>query len=190
MSGLSFLIRALAGSMAGQLFVRGYDRIRAGLGFNKTARQFGAFPIDPYSHTSAFGGARQPGMTGQVKEQILTRFGELGVSVRDGVVHIAPRLLRRREFLQAPAEWHYVPIDGRRRSLQLSAGSLAFTLCQVPVIYQLSEGQTRTIMTYADGIHREVFGERLNETVSSLLFNRSGSIDRIDVALPASQIRD
>ena len=30
-----------------------YDRIRAGLGFNKTARQFGAFPINPYSHTSA-----------------------------------------------------------------------------------------------------------------------------------------
>jgi hypothetical protein len=44
-------------------------------------------------------GAQQPGMTGQVKEEVITRFSELGISVRDGVVNIHPTLLRKQEFL-------------------------------------------------------------------------------------------
>ena len=66
-----------------------YHDIRDGLGFRKDARLQGAFPTDPYSHTPRHLGAQQPGMTGQVKEQVLTRFGELGVEVLDG-----PRPLR------------------------------------------------------------------------------------------------
>ena len=34
-------------------------------------------------------------MTGQVKEEILTRFGELGIRVRNGAASIRPYLLRR-----------------------------------------------------------------------------------------------
>ena len=45
-----------------------YYRVRAGLGYEKTVSQYGAFPTDPYSHTPSAGGAKQPGMTGQVKE--------------------------------------------------------------------------------------------------------------------------
>ena len=58
-----------------------YYRVREGIGFNKTPAEYGAFPTDPYSHTPGHGGAQQPGMTGQVKEEILSRFGELGVRV-------------------------------------------------------------------------------------------------------------
>ena len=46
---------------------------------------YGAFPTDPYSHTPAGKGAQQPGMTGQVKEDVISRFGELGVEVKNGV---------------------------------------------------------------------------------------------------------
>ena len=60
--------------------VRLYDRVRDGLGFNRSAAQYGAFPTDPYSHTPAHAGAQQPGMTGQVKEELLTRWAELGRS--------------------------------------------------------------------------------------------------------------
>ncbi len=52
-----------------------YERIRGGLGFNKTATEYGAFPTDPYSHTPAHAGAQQPGMTGQVKEELLDQVG-------------------------------------------------------------------------------------------------------------------
>jgi hypothetical protein len=56
-----------------------YRRVRNGLGYRKSAADYGAFPADPYSHTPGEGGAQQPGMTGQVKEEILTRWGELGL---------------------------------------------------------------------------------------------------------------
>jgi len=69
---------------------RDYYRIRGGLGVEKSVRDYGAFPTDPYSHTPRHAGAQQPGMTGQVKEEILTRFGELGVHVQDGIVGFDP----------------------------------------------------------------------------------------------------
>jgi hypothetical protein len=58
-----------------------YYRVREGLGFNKTPDEYGAFPTDPYSNTPKHARAQQPGMTGLVKEEVLTRFGELGVRV-------------------------------------------------------------------------------------------------------------
>ena len=72
---------------------RFYRRVRDGLGYRKTAAAYGAFPADPYSHTAGEGGAQQPGMTGQVKEEILTRWGELGLWMRDGQVLFRPVLL-------------------------------------------------------------------------------------------------
>ena len=56
-----------------------------GIGAHKSPVNYGAFPSDPYSHTPAGKGAQQPGMTGQVKEDILSRFGELGLRVKEAV---------------------------------------------------------------------------------------------------------
>ncbi|MCW1889108.1 hypothetical protein OK016_02310 [Vibrio chagasii] len=49
--------------------------MRAGIGFNKTPENHGAFPTDPYSHTPKASGAQQPGMTGQVGREVIARFG-------------------------------------------------------------------------------------------------------------------
>ena len=62
-----------------------YFDIRAGIGFNKTPDNYGAFPTDPY-HTPGFAGAKQPGMTGQVKEEVITRLMELGLTVSGGAI--------------------------------------------------------------------------------------------------------
>lgn len=48
-----------------------YHDITEGIGAHMTPEQYGAFPFDAYSHTPANAGAQQPGMTGQVKEDIL-----------------------------------------------------------------------------------------------------------------------
>lgn len=61
-----------------------YGEVRNGLGFCKTPAEYGAFPADPYSHTPWHSGAQQPGMTGQVKEEIITRRTEWGVRVEGG----------------------------------------------------------------------------------------------------------
>ena len=76
-----------------------YHEILEGTGIHKTAREYGAVPTDAYSHTPWGKGARQPGMTGQVKEDIICRFGELGVRVREGRISIDPTLLSDSEFL-------------------------------------------------------------------------------------------
>jgi len=65
-----------------------YYEINEGIGVHKSPELYGAFPTDPYSNTPRHTGAQQPGMTGQVKEEILSRFGELGVRVSDGRVKL------------------------------------------------------------------------------------------------------
>lgn len=56
-----------------------YYEIRDGIEIHKSPKLYGAFPTDPHSHTPGFTGAQQPGMTGQVKEDIISRLGEMGV---------------------------------------------------------------------------------------------------------------
>jgi hypothetical protein len=102
-----------------------YRRVRDGLGYRKTAAEYGAFPADPYSHTAGEGGAQQPGMTGQVKEEILTRWGELGLRFEAGQIRFDPVLLD-------PAE---VPPDG----------ALSFTLARVP--YRIRRGLATRVRT-------------------------------------------
>ena len=67
-----------------------------GLAITRRPEVYGAFPMDPYSHTPAQGGARQPGLTGQVKEDFLCRMGELGVLVKNGEILSVPAFCDRR----------------------------------------------------------------------------------------------
>jgi hypothetical protein len=157
--------------------------IRAGMGgAEKSPAGWGAFPLDPYSHTPAHGGARQPGMTGQVKEEILIRLGELGVVVRAGRVSFRPRLLRRAELLHEPAVFEPIGVDGRHQRIPLAAGDLAFTLCQVPIVYHRA-GAPTVAVTLADGSVRETAGDTLDEALSAELFERTGRIVRVDVGI-------
>jgi hypothetical protein len=109
-----------------------YYRVRFGIGFNKSPAEYGAFPTDPYSHSPRHAGAKQPGMTGQVKEEVLTRFGELGVRVRDGAISIEPALLRAREFCVESRSFWYLDVDNNWQELTLPASSLAFTDLNLP----------------------------------------------------------
>ena len=159
-----------------------YDDVRAGLGFNKTPQEYGAFPTDAYSHTPGFAGARQPGMTGQVKEQLITRLGEFGLSVQDGRIVFDPVLLRQSEFLGATEVFEYTALDGTRRTLELEQGTLAFTHCQVPIVYRLAEHETITV-SRSDGTTRELEGRALDRDTSREIFTRSGTVVRVDVHL-------
>ncbi len=163
-----------------------YADIRAGLGFNKTPAVYGAFPCDPYSHTPGHAGAQQPGMTGQVKEEILTRWGELGVHVERGGVEFRPFLLRAGEFTVAPQPFRFTDSAGRDQVLELPAGALGFTFCGVPVIYRQTAGATRTALAFADGATREIAGARLDVATSAALFGRTGQLARIEVSLGES----
>ncbi|MEI6225422.1 MAG: hypothetical protein WCS72_11740 [Deltaproteobacteria bacterium] len=158
-----------------------YHAIRSGVaGLEKTPAVYGAFPLDPYSHTPAHAGAQQPGMTGEVKEEILTRVGELGARVREGRLQFRPLLLRRSEFLRSPAVFEPWDVDGKRVTVPLARGTLAFTYCQVPVVYHLSR-EPGIELTWADGTVTRVAGDTLDREASTSIFERSGRIRRVDV---------
>ena len=114
-----------------------YYEIYEGIGVHKSPELYGAFPTDPYSHTPAGKGAQQPGMTGQVKEDILCRFGELGVFVDNGEILFNPVLLQKEEFLKEPEIFNYIDVEGNEKAIELEQNTLGFTYCQIPVIYQL-----------------------------------------------------
>ena len=167
-----------------------YYHIRQGIGFNKTPQEYGAFPCDPYSHTPKHAGAQQPGMTGQVKEEILTRFGELGVKVERGEVRFAPTLLRRQEFTKIAQTYRYLDVSDHWQEIALPVNSIAFTWCQVPVIYEFTEGEAKLTVTLEEGerVKSNVCG--LEPSLAKELFARSGKIKSICVLLNPSYIFD
>jgi hypothetical protein len=159
--------------------------VRDGIGFNKTPAEYGAFPTDPYSHTPGHGGAQQPGMTGQVKEEVLSRFGELGLRIGGGEVRFDPRLLRAREFAAEPRRFRFLDVHGQWQELTVPASGLAFTWCQVPIVYHLrGEGRPSLTITLEDGGSQTLQQLSLPAELSSELFRRSGRIRQVSLALP------
>ena len=166
-----------------------YYRVRKGIGFNKTPGEFGAFPTDPYSHTPRHAGAQQPGMTGQVKEEVITRFRELGIQVDAGAVKFVPRLLREREFLAKPQTLRYLDLDDQWQELSVPAAGLAFTWCQVPLVYRLDDtAEPSTIITMDDGTQQTLSGLALPAQHSAEVFLRSGRIRRLNLVFGRNEL--
>ena len=159
-----------------------YYEIRAGIGVNKVPDLYGAFPTDAYSHTPGNAGAQQPGMTGQVKEDIISRWAELGVIVSDGKLSFAPFFLRDIEFLDADDQMRYYDLQGNEQRLSLKSGSLAFTYCQLPVVYKKADKASISVY-YNDGNIEQIEGAQLGLELSNHVFSRSGKISRLEVEL-------
>ena len=168
-----------------------YYRVRSGIGFNKSPAQYGAFPTDPYSHTPKHAGARQPGMTGQVKEEILSRFAELGIRVKNGRVSIRPALLRTQEFAEKSQPVRYLDVDGEWQTLILPESSLGFTWCQVPFVYCLSQGNAAAVeIELEDGSHINQTEYDLSAEHSADLFARNGRVRMVTVTLNPTMLFD
>ena len=159
-----------------------YFDIRSGIGFNKTPDNYGAFPTDPYSHTPGFAGAKQPGMTGQVKEEVIARLLEVGVSVVEGCITFNPFILRKSEFLKQEDSLVCFDINGDQQTVDLTAGQLGFTYCQVPVVYSLAE-ETTIVVHMADGTSSTIDGNTIDGELSMAIFDKKGTVAKIEVAL-------
>jgi hypothetical protein len=159
-----------------------YYEISEGIGVHKSPRLYGAFPTDPYSHTPFNKGAQQPGMTGQVKEDILSRFGELGVFVKEGKIFFDPCLLRKKEFLSQSKTAGFMDVFSKYHDLPLEKSSLCFTYCQVPVIYSMAPDVKLQIL-YSDGKKETYNALQLDEKTSKKIFERTGEVFQIRVFL-------
>ena len=95
-------------------------------------------------------------MTGQVKEEVLTRWGELGVNIENGLAQFKPTILRKSEFF--------------------ADGTLRFTWCGTSVVYKLTNDSSAITV---NGLRRE--GNCLTAAESADLFARNGKIKEIVV---------
>jgi hypothetical protein len=66
--------------------------------------------------------------------------------------------------------------------LMLNPGMLAFTLCQVPVVYIISKAN-KIIITKKDDTEEEVDEHVMNPAFSRMIFKRENYITRIKVLI-------
>lgn len=140
-----------------------YMDVRAGLGFNKDPATYGAVPTDPYSHTPWGQGAKQPGMTGQVKEEIIARFAELGLVIRDAQICFVPELI-------LDDQW------------QPGTKDLAFSYCGVT--FEVAQSDHNEVQV-TDSTGAKVKTETLEIPTeqSAEIFHRSGRIRSVRVEI-------
>ncbi len=139
-----------------------YMVIREGIGAHKRPDEYGAFPFDPYSHTPMMAGVQQPGMTGQVKEDIISRWFELGVSVTDGQITFRPTMLRDEDFKD---------------------GELRFTYCGTEIIYRKKTASLKveSRKTASLKVESRKQGLTLSKEDSGHLFARDGKIKQLTI---------
>jgi len=162
-----------------QRLTKHYSAIQQGIGSHKSPKDYGAFPIDPYSHTPGMAGVQQPGMTGQVKEDIISRFFELGVMVQNGRINIQPLILKRSEFID-PKE---------SKTDQYNAPFLVFSFCSTGFVYLLDNMEGIELIM-GGGKSMPVDGYSIGNTESTSIFNREGKIVKVVVHLKQSLVKD
>jgi len=107
---------------------------------------------------------------------------EVGVVVEAGRVRFGTSLLNYDEFHDCNGQFTYIAVSSRSESVDLTANQLAFTFCQVPVIYTLAEYNETEVVFY-DGRVLRVEGTALDHQCSNMIFNRSGEIKQINVSV-------
>ena len=169
---------------------RHYRLICEGIGATKSPDEFGAFPFDPHSHTPAHAGAQQPGMTGQVKEDILSRFIEIGIRIHDGKVTIDPALFDPEECITQPETFDYLNLAGQRLEMRVESGCFAFSLWQVPFVYFLIPAEESTGITVHwsdESLESKVIdGLTIPSEVVDKLLARNGEVQRIEIRIHKS----
>jgi hypothetical protein len=135
-------------------------------------------------------------MTGQVKEDLISRFRELGASVEGGRLTFKPSFAADDEALKEEGELRYIDAAGEERRLAVGRGCYAFTVCQVPVVVHAArdgtaqrarkassggEGPGRIEIERPDGSVSVVRTLELGEEESAGIFARVLRARRLDV---------
>ncbi|MEC7567572.1 MAG: hypothetical protein VYA01_01020, partial [Bacteroidota bacterium] len=158
-----------------------YYAVVDGIGAHKTPKAYGAFPTDPYSHTPASRGAQQPGMTGQVKEDILCRWGEFGVYAKGGKLFFNSTIIRTEEYLEEDKEFVFYDVNNKKQILTIPKHALCFTYCQVPVVYHNQSNANGVELVLSNGELKKIDQYHLDPDDAANLFSRNGKISQIHI---------
>jgi hypothetical protein len=132
-------------------------------------------------------GVQQPGMTGQVKEDLLSRLIELGIRIENGLIIIDPVNLKKAEFIdenENPGLTGFI----KRHQVEFNREkpTLAFSLCGVPLFYQIG-GQNK-IEVYEDSAVKTFDQLMIDAETSLSVFQRKGIIKSIVVTIDESYL--
>ena len=158
-----------------------YYEVVDGIGAHKTPKAYGAFPTDPYSHTPAGRGAQQPGMTGQVKEDILCRWGEFGVYAKGGKLFFNPTIVRTEEYLEEEKEFEFYDVKNKKQTLTIPKHALCFTYCQVPIVYHRESNSNGIELVLSNREKKKIDQYHLDTDDAANLFSRNGKISQIHI---------
>ena len=158
-----------------------YYEVVDGIGAHKTPKAYGAFPTDPYSHTPAGRGAQQPGMTGQVKEDILCRWGEFGVYAQGGKLFFNSTIVRTEEYLEKEKEFEFYDVENKKQTLTIPKHALCFTYCQVPIVYHNESNVNGIELVLSNGEKKKIDQHHLDVVDAANLFSRNGKISQINI---------
>jgi hypothetical protein len=89
-------------------------------------------------------------------------------------------MMHREEFLTEPATFEYVDVQQRWQTIELTAESLAYTVCQVPVVHKRGN-QAGIEITMTDGRTERIEDLVLNRELSGKIFRRSGEVMQLTV---------
>jgi len=87
--------------------------------------------------------------------------------------------LKTSEFLSEGQVFHYRDVAATEQALALEAGSLAFTVCQVPVVYKRALRNSIKVVRQDSVQYFE--GQALDVATSTEIFQRRQSVLRIEV---------
>lgn len=157
-----------------------YYEIKAGIGLYKSPELYGAFPTDAYSHTPGNAGVKQPGLTGQVKEDVISRFGELGLVINNGQISMDPSLLNENELLKEKTNFKYIDVVGNEQTILMYKQQYAFTIAQVPIIFGKTEKDDEIKVYFQNGDVEKYNGRIVNREISGQIFRRTNLIRKVE----------
>ena len=90
--------------------------------------------------------------------------------------------------MQEPQAFNYIDVFNQKQTIPIAKDSLCFTYCQVPVIYTISDGEGITVI-FKEGSTKRFEHLSLDNETSTDIFNRSGKINQIHVAVTSSYLK-
>jgi hypothetical protein len=86
-----------------------------------------------------------------------------------------------------PSKASFRGVDGETTWVDLPPGSLAFSYCQVPVIYRTA-GRGGIDLEHVDGRREHVDATQLDRARSTALFERRGTYRQLTVTVPKDRL--
>jgi hypothetical protein len=104
-------------------------------------------------------------------------------------VQFDPGLLRTSEFSTGRTVFRFLDVDGQWQELTVPERGLAFTWCQVPIVYRLAEaGDPGVTISRDNGECQELQALALPPEIARELFRRTGTVRTVELVLPLHRL--